>query len=118
LLCFAIHRLRSGCTSVGTGPVLRFAGVDQRKAVLTRPFEVTGFRMVDSICGLAGTPRSSGWIERETKMVTGILAALGAIVLVLQAATRLPAGVALFLRALIPVVRALRALRDEWRRNR
>jgi uncharacterized membrane protein YdfJ with MMPL/SSD domain len=51
-------------------------------------------------------------------MVTGILAALGAIVLMLQAATRLPAAVALFLRALIPVVRALRALRDEWRRNR
>jgi len=51
-------------------------------------------------------------------MVTGILAALGAIVLVLQAAARLPAAVALFLRALIPAVRALRALRDEWRRNR
>jgi uncharacterized membrane protein YdfJ with MMPL/SSD domain len=51
-------------------------------------------------------------------MVTGILAALGALVLVLQAATRLPAAVALFLRAWIPVVRALHALRDEWRRNR
>jgi hypothetical protein len=50
-------------------------------------------------------------------MVTGILAALGAIVLLLQAASRLPAAVALFVRALIPVVRALRALRDEWRRN-
>ncbi|MEV6831864.1 hypothetical protein [Amycolatopsis sp. NPDC051102] len=50
-------------------------------------------------------------------MVTGILAALGAIVLVLQAATRLPAALALFVRALIPVVRAWRALRDEWRRS-
>ncbi|SEC18137.1 hypothetical protein SAMN04489727_2858 [Amycolatopsis tolypomycina] len=50
-------------------------------------------------------------------MVTAILAALGAIVLLLQAATKLPAAVALFVRALIPVVRALRALRDEWRRS-
>ncbi len=50
-------------------------------------------------------------------MVTGLLAALGAVVLVLQAATRLPAALALFVRALIPVVRALRALRDEWRRS-
>lgn len=51
-------------------------------------------------------------------MVTAILAVLGAVVLVVQAATRLPAAVALFVRAWIPVVRALRALRDEWRRNR
>ncbi|GAB3163018.1 hypothetical protein GCM10027258_82880 [Amycolatopsis stemonae] len=50
-------------------------------------------------------------------MVTGILAALGAMVLVLQAAARLPAAVTLFLRALIPIVRALRTLRDEWRRS-
>ncbi len=51
-------------------------------------------------------------------MVTGMLAVLGAIVLVLQAAARVPAAVVLFLRAWIPVVRALRALRDEWRRDR
>lgn len=48
-------------------------------------------------------------------MATTILAVIGAVLLVLNTAARVPPAAAAFVRALIPLIRALRALRDEIR---
>lgn len=55
------------------------------------------------------------WLSDGDVMVMTVLTVLGSVTLVLHAASRLPTAATSFVRTLIPLVRAVRALQAECR---